>query len=499
MPYPNEHSARLLSPDLKNIRVRRSAGSGQGMIQGVKVPNSIDVIYFITRSEGGEIARAQALRFPVSKWTEESARAWLKNNNIKSLLFEPAAEADALKMSFDAAELGKATITQEGYLRAPVKMSRIGVMNYGYAKKVKLPSELFSKPTIDSLRGLPIVEEHPEIDGRYIYVDSSNYREYAKGSISEPEADGKFVKGMATIWDQGLKNKILSGELSEVSLAYSKRDEVSPGDFDGEDFDIIQRNIIGNHLAVTRAGRAGQMVKIEIDSKDLKYNNQDSKMPKFKYVKIDTEDNNKIVSENTLTYRDTNGNDIQVDSDIKTELDKIRKEKEDAIKKSGDLEADNKNLKSENEKLKKESPEGDSDDKKKIASLEADLAAEKKVTEKLNKDLTDQKAEFDSRIDKAIEARTEILKTAEAMKIEVDGKSNEDLKKAVIQASGLDVDTATLKSEIEVDAYYSAATKLVRDNANSGSALDDDATEFDSDNWKAREKALAELQKDGDE
>jgi len=496
MPYPNEHSARLLSPDIDYIRIRRSAGSGQGMIQGVKVPNSIDVIYFITRSEGGEVPRAQALRFPVSKWTEESARAWLKNNNLKSLLFEPAAEADALKMSFDAAELGKATITQEGYLRAPVTMSRIGVMNYGYAKKVKLPSELFSQPTIDSLRGLPIVEEHPEIDGRYIYVDSSNYREYAKGSISEPEADGKFVKGMATIWDQGLKNKILSGELSEVSLAYSKRDEVSPGDFDGEDFDIIQRNIIGNHLAVTSAGRAGQMVKIEIDSKDLKYNNQDKKMPKFKYVKIDTEDNNKIVSENTLTYRDSNGNDLQVDSDIKSELDKIRKEKEDAIKKTGDLEADNKNLKTE---IEKKSPEGDSDLKKKITSLEADLAAEKKISEKLNKDISDQKAEFDSRIDKAIEARTEILKTAEAMKIEVDGKTNEDLKKAVIQASGLDVDTATLKSDIEVDAYYSAATKLVRDNANAGTGAEDEDREFDSDNWKAREKALAELQNEGDE
>ena len=81
----------------------------------------------------------------------------------------PFPNKDTLKFSFDAGELGKAVITQEGFLRAPVKMSRIGVMDYGYAKKVKKPEELFSDDTIKSFQGMPIDDEHPQVDGKYVY------------------------------------------------------------------------------------------------------------------------------------------------------------------------------------------------------------------------------------------------------------------------------------------------------------------------------------------
>jgi ATP-dependent protease ClpP protease subunit len=112
-PYANEHSARLLSPNTSHIRVRRTNGSGQGTVQGVKIPASISIIWYITKSGNQEIPRAQALRFPISRWSEQQARAWLKNNKIKFMLFEPAskpqdnmkAEITVTKIDDDTAEM----------------------------------------------------------------------------------------------------------------------------------------------------------------------------------------------------------------------------------------------------------------------------------------------------------------------------------------------------------------------------------------------------------
>ena len=92
-PYANEHAARLFEPDeFKPIRVGRTEGSGDGKVQGVKVPKTISVIWFIQEVEGEEVPRAQALRFPTENWTEAEAKKWLKDNEIKYVSFEPAKE-----------------------------------------------------------------------------------------------------------------------------------------------------------------------------------------------------------------------------------------------------------------------------------------------------------------------------------------------------------------------------------------------------------------------
>lgn len=96
MPFPNEHSARLLSPGISHIRVRRTKGSGEGKVQGVKIPVSISVIWYIVKSEGKEIPRAQALRFPKNKFTAAQAKSWLKEHKIKYISFEAAKKTDEI-------------------------------------------------------------------------------------------------------------------------------------------------------------------------------------------------------------------------------------------------------------------------------------------------------------------------------------------------------------------------------------------------------------------
>lgn len=87
MPYTNEHSARLMNKDAEHIKVSRTKG---GNVQGVQVPESISVIWFIQKKNGKEIPVPQSLRFPLKRWTSGAAKTWLDMHKIKCILFEPA-------------------------------------------------------------------------------------------------------------------------------------------------------------------------------------------------------------------------------------------------------------------------------------------------------------------------------------------------------------------------------------------------------------------------
>lgn len=89
-PYPNEHSARLQDPKMAHIKVRRTSGSGESTVQGVKIPSTIGIIWYVVTRDGKEVPIPQALRFPIKSWTATKAKKWLSDNDITSKLFEPA-------------------------------------------------------------------------------------------------------------------------------------------------------------------------------------------------------------------------------------------------------------------------------------------------------------------------------------------------------------------------------------------------------------------------
>ena len=90
-PYANEHSARLKEPDDfdKDTFRRKNDGTIYGKI---KVPATAAVIWAKLKghSEPEDEPHPQAIRFPTKDWTVEEAKAWLKENNVKYIAFEPA-------------------------------------------------------------------------------------------------------------------------------------------------------------------------------------------------------------------------------------------------------------------------------------------------------------------------------------------------------------------------------------------------------------------------
>lgn len=82
MPFPNEHSARLISPG-RFTDFRRSND---------QFATGIDAIFGIRMEAGERVSELQAIRFDKDRFTVAQARAWLRDHDFDPIEFEPATE-----------------------------------------------------------------------------------------------------------------------------------------------------------------------------------------------------------------------------------------------------------------------------------------------------------------------------------------------------------------------------------------------------------------------
>ena len=82
-PFPNEHAARIASPNLF-----------ERIVQLEKLPNGIRILGGPLKSDPQGSGKPQSYRFPRNKFTTSQARTWLKEHDIKFILFEPATGKD---------------------------------------------------------------------------------------------------------------------------------------------------------------------------------------------------------------------------------------------------------------------------------------------------------------------------------------------------------------------------------------------------------------------
>lgn len=79
MPFPNEHAARVANPD-NFVRI----------VQLQELPNGIRILGGPLKSDPEGSGKPQSYRFPRTKFTPSEARTWLKDHDIKAILFEEA-------------------------------------------------------------------------------------------------------------------------------------------------------------------------------------------------------------------------------------------------------------------------------------------------------------------------------------------------------------------------------------------------------------------------
>jgi hypothetical protein len=138
--------------------------------------------------------------------------------------------------------------------------------------KVLRPAEELSDPEcIESFKLLPWTDDHYAIVG----MEEKGRPDVADvgvdGVLGEDiyfdEHDG-FLKGNIKVFTQKMHDLIKNGK-KELSIGFISRYDDTKGVYEGKHFDLIQRNIRGNHIALVDQGRCGSEVAV-MDSKFFK-------------------------------------------------------------------------------------------------------------------------------------------------------------------------------------------------------------------------------------
>lgn len=306
----------------------------------------------------------------------------------------------------------KARRTDEGFLVDTPIVGRVGIQVYMNAdgtvrREFRPPEEVFSLDALASMAGKPITDDHP---GEA--VTSKNARALTIGVIQgEGKQDGDNVTAPIIIHDAEVIDKIEKGGKRELSLGYKVDLDMTPGEWNGEKYDAIQRNIRVNHLALVKRGRAGN-AKLNMDGSDA-------------VVFLENEDE---MPETLSRIRLDNGLEYQAAPEVAVAFDKLR--------------ADHDQLKADADKL----------------------AAERDALKASAVDLAQVKADALTQARAEIKARADLEKAADPFGVKCDALNDRQVKEAVIKSVRKDADLSD-KSDAYIDAAFDLAVEGRKDAA----------------------------------
>jgi hypothetical protein len=158
--------------------------------------------------------------------------------------------------------------TQEGYRRVDGRIARVGVQEYrdgsgGMRRELRLPEEVFDAESLASFNLLPVTNQHPPT-----LLNAGNARQYAVGALGDLRIDeNEWIVGTLLIHDADAIASVEAGR-SQLSNGYSCELDETPGEWNGQRYDSIQRKIRGNHCALVDAARAGPKARLRLDASD---------------------------------------------------------------------------------------------------------------------------------------------------------------------------------------------------------------------------------------
>lgn len=165
----------------------------------------------------------------------------------------------------DSASIQKAIRRDNGLLIAPCVISRAGIFEYRLPngtirRELRPPEEVFKQDSMDSFAFAPLTNDHPSVP-----VTAKNAKKLSIGSLGEyVRQDGNLLAATLVVTDAAAIAQIEAGKC-ELSCGYECTCDETPGTYEGQRFDAVQRGIKANHVALVSRGRAG-VARIRLDS-----------------------------------------------------------------------------------------------------------------------------------------------------------------------------------------------------------------------------------------
>lgn len=357
-----------------------------------------------------------------------------------------------------------------GFLRVKAFATRTGVFKYTKAdgtvyRELRHPDEVFHADSLASMHDIPVTNNHPKEK----LVDSKNAKALMVGYTSKAVPEGQFIATSLTVTDADAIQDIQAGK-QECSSGYQCELDETPGEYEGERYDAIQRNIRYNHVAIVDRGRAGPRVRLNLDAADAVEEGIETikEVPQMKKIKIDGKEF-EVADEVAAAYE---AEQTKTSAKIDAANDAAKAAKDAASEASKKLDGEKARADSAEAKLKER---GDG-----VAQLptlvKARVALESVASKVVDKDT---KAKLDTLDDKAV-------------------------KVAVIKSIRKDFDEAG-KSEAYIDAAFDIAKADIATAEKDGKDLGDILVKKDGDEGTGgetrtdSEKARQKAEKEADE
>ena len=214
----------------------------------------------------------------------------------------------------------------------------------------------------NTFNNIPLLNEH-------IPVTAADPQKMAVvGSTgTDAEFDGTYLKNSLVVWDADSIAGIETDEKKELSSAYRYVADMTPGVHEGQPYDGVMRDIVGNHVALVIEGRAGSDVvvgdSLSLELKEMaKAKQLAAALKPFLAQDADLEEVEKAVKKN-LELEEEEKEERDDKKGKAMDEDKDESKKED--KKAEDEESDKKDKKAEDE--------DDDEDKEDKAAMDAAL------------------------------------------------------------------------------------------------------------------------------
>lgn len=350
---------------------------------------------------------------------------------------------------------GKPRRIADGYLVATAKCVRTGIQLYTgdelgkpemkVVRVYRPAEEVFAKDSLQSFSHAPITIDHPTEQ-----VTADNWKALSVGEVSTAAKQVDDWIELPLIFKDAAAIQAIEGGKRELSAGYVADFDFTPGTTPaGEPYDAIQRSIRINHLALVEKARAGSKARVG-DSANT-WGIAPITQPIADERTPDMGDNLRTVVVDGLS--------VQTTDQGAQAIEKLQKAVSDAQTKLADAESAHKA-----EMAKKD---------EEIGTLKAD-----------KKKLEDAAPKPED-IDRMVADRAALVTAAKAVdeKIVIDGKSDADIRKAVVTAR-LGDEAVKDASDAEITGMFKAITKDTKPNDTVRDALrTQDHTIVANDGW----------------